>query len=102
MYREPKVIELIGGRVKLQVYGALCSLKKFTIDGKRVKEDDFFDQDDMGRDYAEPYGCGNMVGTAQNATDAKLNKYKMTVDEFNLVAETAAELVSFGSCGWCV
>jgi hypothetical protein len=101
-YKEPKVQELLDGRVKLQVYDALCSLKTFTIDGERVDEDDFFYKDDVGRDYAEPYACGNMQGTALKATDKVLKKYNLTVDEFNTVAEEAADLVSFGSCGWCV
>lgn len=94
--------ELLDGRVRLEVFGALCSLKTFTIDGKRVNEDDFFTQDDHGRDYAEEYACGNMVGTPVKPTIKVLKKYKLTEEEFDVVSEAAADLVSFGNCGWCV
>jgi hypothetical protein len=99
---EPKLQELINGRVKLQVYGDLCSLRVFTIDGKRVDEDDFCTASDEGRDHAGPYSCGNMIGRALPATNKKLKKYNLTVDEFNEIAEEVASLVSFESCDWCV
>ena len=89
-------------KYKLEVYGALCSLKTFTINGKPVDEDDFFTQDDVSRDTAEDYACGNMLGTPCKATSEVLEKYGLTVDEFNTIAEEAADLVSFGNCGWCV
>jgi len=96
-----KLHTLLNGRVKYKTYGALCSLEVFTIDGVQPNEDDFFFQDDVGRDRAEDYCCGNMQGTPMKATDDKLKKYNLTVDEFNLVAEAVAEEVSWGSCGWC-
>jgi hypothetical protein len=94
--------ELLDGRVRLEVFGALCSLKTFTIDGKRVNEDDFFTQDDHFGHDREDYACGNMVGTPVKPTIKVLKKYKLTEEEFDVVSEAAADLVSFGNCGWCV
>lgn len=90
-------------KFKIIPYKALCSLKTFTVNGKEVRDpDEFFSQDDIGSEYAEDYACGNMQGTAAKSTPEILEYYGITEEEFNKIAEEAAEAVSFGECGWCV
>lgn len=85
----------------LEVYDALCETSVFTINGIRADNDDFGSKCDEGAEYADDYCCGNMQFTPKPATQNILDKYKITVSEYNEIAEKLNEGLSFGSCGWC-
>ena len=86
----------------IKVYKALCSAETFKINGQDADTDDFGESEDQDRDNAPDYGCGNKVFTAKPATSAVLKKYKITVDEYNTIADELSLKLSFGRCGWCV
>ncbi len=86
---------------KAEVYGALCSLSEFTINGIDADEDDFVDQYDQSPETAEKYGCGNMRADIIPATDEVLKKYGITADEYATIAADVAKKVSCGCCGRC-
>lgn len=89
-------------KYEIEVYSALCSLSEFMINGISAHEDDFVDKFDHSPETAEDYACGDMRADIKPATEKILNKYKITLNEYNTIAEDVAEKVSFGSCGWCV
>ena len=87
---------------KAEVYSALCSLAKFTINGVDADEDDFVDNYDHSPETAEDYGCGDMRADIKADTDVVLKKYGITADEYATIAADVSDKVSFGCCGWCV
>lgn len=86
---------------EMEVYGALCALQVFTIKGIEADYDDFGDKGDQSPDTAEDYACGDMQFIPKRPTQEVLDKYKITVDEYNEIANELASKLSFGRCGWC-
>ena len=81
---------------------ALCSLDRASrINGHSVDMGDFVVQYDHSPEIAEDYSCGNMQADVIPATQKVLEKYGITLDEYNEVANEIADKVSFGCCGWC-
>lgn len=87
---------------KAEVYGALCSLSTFVINGVDADEDDFVDKYDHSPETAEDYACGDMQADIKPLADEVLKKYNITTDEYQTIAEDVSEKVSFGCCGLCV
>lgn len=86
----------------IRVYDCLCELSEFTIGGIEADYNDFGDKYDADPESAEPYGCGNMRFFRKPSTEEVLVKYKITTDEYNIIADELEEKLSFGNCGWCV
>lgn len=89
-------------KVELEAYGSLCSLQTFTINGIEAEEEEFVEKYDHCPDEAEDYGCGDMRAEIIEASENVLERYKISIEDYNEIAEKVSELVSFGSCGWCV
>ena len=87
---------------EVEVYSALCATKIFKVKGIEADKDDFGDQGDQAPEEAEDYACADMQFVPKRATQEVLDKYKITVDEYNEIADELASKLSFGSCGWCV
>jgi hypothetical protein len=87
--------------VELQIFGCLCATEKFVVNGVKADSDDFGSQGDASPETAEDYGCGDMRFTPAPASQDILDKYRITVDEYNEIAEMLREGLSFGGCGWC-
>ena len=87
---------------KIEVYEAMCSLSTFEINGIDADEDDFVDKYDHSSYAAEDHACEDMRADLNTATDEVLQKYKITLDEYNAIAENVAGKVSFGCCGLCI
>lgn len=87
---------------KAEVYGALCSLKEFTINGIKAHEEDFVDKFDHDQENTEDYACGDMEADIILATEEVLQKYSITLEEYNTIADDVSEKVSFGCCGGCI
>lgn len=81
-------------------YSALCELQEFSINGIKADYNDFGSKGDRGWRDAEDYCCGDMQFTPQLPTQKVLDKYKINVDEYNMVCEKL-DCLSFGCCGWC-
>lgn len=84
------------------VYGSLCELQTFIIDGQNADKEDFVNQYDHDMCNAEEYGCGNMQADVIPATQSILDKYGITLDEYNEIAYELSKVLSFGRCGWCI
>lgn len=94
-----------------EVFGFLCCLSEFKINGISAQLDDFVDKYDKGFDEAindedeseeAEYGCYNMVGVVKEATTEVLLKYNITRNEYYSIAKDVADKVSFGKCGCCI
>lgn len=89
-------------KLELKVFNALCHAEVFEINGIKADSCDFGEKFDRDPGNAEDYACGDMKFTRIPATPWVLEKYGITVPEYELVAGQLEELLSFGSCGWCV
>ena len=93
----------------LKVSEWLCCTKVFTIKGKEASKYDFGEQDDFDNGYNndgegyddEPGGCHCMTFTAKEPTKEVLDKYGITVEEYNQIAAELERGLSFGYCGLC-
>ena len=88
-------------KLKLQCYGCLCELKVFEINDIKANYMDFGTKEDTDTYNAPDYGCGNMQFTPKLATQKVLDKYQITVDDYNKICEEL-DCLSFGCCGWCI
>jgi hypothetical protein len=88
--------------LKLEIFGALCCTSKFEINGIAADSDDFGDQGDHDQENAEDYACGDMRFERKASTADVLDKYKITEDEYQEIAEKLEDGLSFGCCDWCV
>lgn len=90
-------------KLELKVYNCLCALSKFTINNIDADHDDFGEKYDHNPENAlEDYACGNMRFNSKPYTQEVLEKYKITVNEYNKICNELEEKLSFGSCSWCV
>lgn len=88
--------------MKFKVYGCLCAMELFEVNGVRADSDDFGDQEDEDCENAEDYACGDMRFRRKGSTPKILAKYSITEIEYAEVASKLEDGLSFGSCGWCV
>ena len=89
-------------KVIIKPYCALpCALKVFTINGINADRDDFGVGRDVDEFNADPHCCGYWKFTARLATQAVLNKYKVSVNKYNEVAQMLESSLDVGRCGWC-
>lgn len=89
-------------KLELQIGNALCYAPVFNINDIEADTLDFVEQYDRSPETAEDYACGDMQATPILATQEVLDKYRITVPEYNLIADQLSAGLSFGGCGWCV
>lgn len=87
--------------IKIKPFETVCELKQFEINGMRAYYKDFGDKYDYNPNIGEPYGCGDVRFTPKPPTTEILNKYNITVDEYNEICEKL-NCLSFGNCGRCI
>ena len=78
-----------------------CWYPVCTIKGKEAVEYDFGEGDDIDFDNRPEYGCGNKVFVVKPATQKILDKYGISVDEYNEIASVLQEGLTFGRCALC-
>jgi hypothetical protein len=88
-------------KLVLNFYGALCETKNFKINDIDADYEDFGDKYDHDSENAESYCCADMEFDSKPATQEILDKYHITVDEYNEICDKLEEGLSFGRCGWC-
>lgn len=88
-------------KLKLKCYDCSCALKVFEINGIKADYKDFGIQEDIATYKAPAYGCGNMQFIPKPVTQKVLDKYQITVDDYNKICEEL-DCLSFGYCGWCI
>lgn len=89
------------GLYDIKVSKWFCWCPVFTVKGKKADECDFGDGEDVDFDDGLQRGCGNKVFVVRPATQRVLDKYGITVDEYNEIADVLAEGLSFGRCTLC-
>lgn len=87
--------------LKLKVFSALCALEEFEINGIKADSSDFGSQYDRDPDAADDYCCGDMYFEPALATQEILDKYKISITEYNDICERL-DVLSFGCCYWCL
>jgi hypothetical protein len=87
-------------KYEIEALNSFCSLDTFTINGIEADEDYFVYGSDEGD--REEYGCGNRVARVIKPNQYVLKAYKITEEEFYVIANEIAEALSFGQCSWCV
>lgn len=88
--------------LELKVFSYLCELDNFIINGVEADYYDFGEKYDHNPEEAEDYGCGNMKFISKPSTSKILEKYKITVEEYNEICNELKDKLSFGYCGWCI
>ena len=88
-------------KLEFEVYYALCAMSKFIINDIQAEYEDFGDKDDIDKEHAEDYCCGDMQFTRKESTPEILAKYNITQAEYNEICDKLTEGLSFGTCGWC-
>ena len=87
----------------IKPYHALpCELQDFTINGIQADKNDFGFTQDSDRENAPEYGCGWMEFTSIMPTNEVLEKYNITLDEYNQICEQLESKLCVGTCGWCI
>ena len=91
------------GLYDIKVSKWMCYAPIFTVKGIEANDFDFGDKEDLEMFHEDkpPHGCGNMTFTPKPATQKVLDKYGITVDEYNEIASVLEEGLSFGYCGLC-
>ena len=88
-------------QIKFTVYGFLCAMEEFIINGVPASAEDFGSQQDESPETAEDYSCGDMRFTRGPSTPEVLLKYGITEKEYEDVCEKLEDGLSFGRCGLC-
>jgi hypothetical protein len=88
---------------EIKVSKWLCYCPIFTVKGIKADDSDFGDKEDIDCHCEDKpdHGCGNMTFTPKLATQKVLDKYGITVDEYNEIASVLEDGLSFGYCGLC-
>ena len=81
---------------------APCILEIFTINGKAANSIDFGDTFDHYEGEEEPYFCGDMQFEPIPPTPEVLQRYNITVDEYNAICKELEDKLYVGECSWCV
>lgn len=81
-------------------FGAMCGLEKFTINDISADYNDFGTLEDIDKDNAEDYGCGDMRFIPKLAEQRVLDRYRINVDEYKEVCRRL-DCLSLGKCGLC-
>lgn len=87
--------------IKCEAYHCLCALSVFEINDVNADYEDFGGKEDRNPWDAEDYCCGDMRFEGKEATQEILEKYKITLDEYNDICDLLKEKLSFGACCWC-
>lgn len=88
-------------KLELEFGTSLCYTPVFIINDIKAESCDFGEQYDHGSDDADDYCCGDMRFERVVAKPEVLQKYGITIPEYELIAGQLETGLSFGSCGWC-
>ena len=89
-------------------YALPCTTSYFSVNNIDAVLDDFGTMEDIEPfENPEPYSdecysCGNMQFISKPATKAVMEKYKLTLDEYDLICNILGSVFDIGYCGWCV
>lgn len=79
-----------------------CELEVFTINGIAANYRDFGNVFDHNEEVEELYGCGDMYFKPNLPTSEVLQRYNITIDEYNTICMELENKLYVGKCGWCI
>nr|DAR87641.1 MAG TPA: Golgin subfamily A member 7/ERF4 family [Caudoviricetes sp.]DAX62841.1 MAG TPA: Golgin subfamily A member 7/ERF4 family [Caudoviricetes sp.] len=87
-------------KLEIRVYSSLpCEDEVFTINGIEASKDDFGEVNVEG---IGNYSCLLMGFTPKMPKQGVLDKYKITLDEYEEIIEQLNDTFCYGKCSWCV
>jgi hypothetical protein len=89
-------------KLELEFYSYACFSPTFTINGIDAVNEDFGDLYDRDSENAEDYSCANMQFTRIPAKLVVLERYNISIPEYELIAGQLEVGLSLGQCGACV
>ena len=79
-----------------------CSCEvKLTVKGKEADLEDFGDDNDIDPQNAPRWGCGNRFFEVYEECPEILEKYGITVEEYDEIGFWLQRCLSIGCCDWC-
>lgn len=88
-------------KLEMDVYSTICETKVFVINGVKATYKDFGRKFDSSPDKDRPNSCGNMVFEPKTPTREVLEKYGITIKEYDGICAHLRACVSFGACMLC-
>ena len=88
-------------KIEIETYTHSCGASLFYINGMDADTDDFGEMVDCNPEEAPEYGCGNRMFVIKNATQSVLDKYVITLKEYDEIARELKEKLSIGMCCMC-
>lgn len=88
-------------KLELDVYNAICETKTFRVNGIKATYRDFGEKYDASPDRAKPYVCGNMVFEPKAPAEEILDKYGISINEYDYICKQLRYYISFGICKMC-
>ena len=90
--------------LKIKPFRALpCALEVFCINGVKADISDFGESEDVSPETAEDYSCGDHQFIPHNHARAEvLERYGISGDEWDEIAQKLESALDVGACGWCV
>lgn len=76
-------------------------MKIFEINGIEADYEDFGEKRDLDPKNRPYYGCGNMAFVPKDPTEEILNKYNISVYDYDEICDKLETHLSFGRCAWC-
>jgi hypothetical protein len=86
--------------LELEFERGIFYLRTFKINGKAARIEDFGEKYDHDKAHAEECTCEDMRFDPKPATQAVLEKYGITVDEYHTICY-GLDGLSFGKCRLC-
>lgn len=89
-------------KLEIEVYDCLCELSKFIINWIDADYDDFWDKYDRHTEEAEEYWCWYMQFEWCTYTQDILDKYNISIEDYNKIVTILEDKLSFWCCWRCV
>ena len=84
-----------------QVFGGLCSTAVFTVNGIPADSADFGVQGDSAPDGLYTGCCGDMRFERRPPAPEALARYRISREDYEVIAAELERELSFGRCGMC-
>lgn len=78
-----------------------CGCSELKVKGKDAYLDDFGEMADFDPENAPDYGCGDRGFAPVPSVPEVLEKYDLTIEEYDKICEFLADELHIGTCGLC-
>lgn len=88
-------------KLELDIYSAICETKRFVINDINATYKDFGEKFDASPDKNKPTICGNMIFMPIKPSQHVIDKYGITLSEYDYICKKLQSCISFGTCRLC-